>query len=1585
MKHNSVSSNGFPGSSAGAAPVVTKSPPPRQRLLAALAGLLPRNLPFFPALSVTAFLAALAVGLLLLLPGGLAWAQDAGTIEYIEDGDGAVATYTATDPELAGAITWSLTGDDATAFEIDESSGVLTFAEVPDYEAAADEDMNNVYAVTVVATDADGMTTNEMVTVTVTNKDEDGTVTLSAVAPYPGVVLTTTHTDPDEQITGAEWQWSRSRSKTSSNYADIEDAEMATYSPTSGDVGFYLRATVTYNDGEGEDKSAIATSAHTVQEINLPNAVPEFTDEDPDTNGVQAARMVEENTAAGEDVGLPVEAEDDDNDILTYTIDDDAAATFDIEAATGQIKTKGDLDEDTTDSYEVTVTATDPAGETADITVTITVTGVNETPDITAEDVDYDETTAAAPNTADVATFTAVDPERAGNVTLDLSGADASLFTLTNGVLTFNSPPNFEAPGDADEDNTYELTVGARDSDGNRGTEDIEVKVTNEDEDGTVTLSAVQPRVGVAVTASLTDIDGPVSGVKWQWSISNRDIDDATSDTYTPTADDVSDTLTATAMYTDPQGAEKTAEVESATVAADTRNKAPVFNDQDTDEDGIQNTETTRTVAENTDAPNSVNGGVVTATDPNTAALSDTVSYSLGGDDASSFDIGLTSGQITVGTGTKLDYETKTTYMVTVIATDSYGESSSIAVTITVTDVNEGPEVTGLDRVDYTEDGEGAVATYTATDPELAGAITWSLTGDDATAFEIDESSGVLTFAEVPDYEMAADDGSNNVYLVTVVATDADGMTTNEMVTVTVTNKDEDGTVTLSAVAPYPGVVLTTTHTDPDEQITGAEWQWSRSRSKTSSNYADIEDAEMATYSPTSGDVGFYLRATVTYNDGEGEDKSAIATSAHTVQEINLPNAVPEFTDEDPDTNGVQAARMVEENTAAGEDVGLPVEAEDDDNDILTYTIDDDAAATFDIEAATGQIKTKGDLDEDTTDSYEVTVTATDPAGETADITVTITVTGVNETPDITAEDVDYDETTAAAPNTADVATFTAVDPERAGNVTLDLSGADASLFTLTNGVLTFNSPPNFEAPGDADEDNTYELTVGARDSDGNRGTEDIEVKVTNEDEDGTVTLSAVQPRVGVAVTASLTDIDGPVSGVKWQWSISNRDIDDATSDTYTPTADDVSDTLTATAMYTDPQGAEKTAEVESATVAADTRNKAPVFNDQDTDEDGIQNTETTRTVEENTDAPNSVNGGVVTATDPNTAALSDTVSYSLGGDDASSFDIGLTSGQITVGTGTKLDYETKTTYMVTVIATDSYGESSSIAVTIAVTDINEGPTIMRAPNANVAPEFASATTSRTVAENTATGADIDNPVAANDANGDALTYALSGTEAASFDIESDTGQLMTLAALDYETKATYSVTVTASDSGGLSDSIDVTITVTNVDEPGAVSLSSQAPVVGTALTASLTDDDGSQGDTPPVTDTEIDTADITWVWEVSKVVQPSLNDDYHWGEAPGDGAETGVYTPSADDVNKYLRVVASYTDGEGSGKSEIATSANVVTAEDTRDPLLVEFDPNADGVIEKADMRRAVADYFGQQPTLTKPDMRRLVAIYFS
>ena len=65
---------------------------------------------------------------------------------------------------------------------------------------------------------------------------------------------------------------------------------------------------------------------------------------------------------------------------------------------------------------------------------------------------------------------------------------------------------------------------------------------------------------------------------------------------------------------------------------------------------------------------------------------------------------------------------------------------------------------------------------------------------------------------------------------------------------------------------------------------------------------------------------------------------------------------------------------------------------------------------------------------------------------------------------------------------------------------------------------------------------------------------------------------------------------------------------------------------------------------------------------------------------------------------------------------------------------------------------------------------------------------------------------------------GDTLTYALSGDDAASFDIVETSGQLMTEAALDYETKTEYMVTVTATDGDSASDSIMVTIMVTDVE-----------------------------------------------------------------------------------------------------------------------------------------------------------------------
>ena len=84
------------------------------------------------------------------------------------------------------------------------------------------------------------------------------------------------------------------------------------------------------------------------------------------------------------------------------------------------------------------------------------------------------------------------------------------------------------------------------------------------------------------------------------------------------------------------------------------------------------------------------------------------------------------------------------------------------------------------------------------------------------------------------------------------------------------------------------------------------------------------------------------------------------------------------------------------------------------------------------------------------------------------------------------------------------------------------------------------------------------------------------------------------------------------------------------------------------------------------------------------------------------------------------------------------------------------------------------------------------------------------------MAENTPAGEHVGAPVAATDADNDVLTYTLSGADMASFAIDSATGQLLTMDALDFETKASYSVSVVVSD-GEDESPLLVTVTVTNV------------------------------------------------------------------------------------------------------------------------------------------------------------------------
>ena len=197
------------------------------------------------AFPMLALLAALAVGLLFLLPGGALYAQEtSGAFYYHEKGTGPVVTLSASDPERVTPIVWSLPGPgadpdgtdgDLTAEDAQDNldfkinpAGELSFRTSPNYEAPADEGMNNTYNAVVQASDGGVTTWVEYFKVTVTvldveekgkvewTVDPDGSGTELAAQDLlefqAGAVLTAAVTDPDGGVSITTWRWYRSSS-----------------------------------------------------------------------------------------------------------------------------------------------------------------------------------------------------------------------------------------------------------------------------------------------------------------------------------------------------------------------------------------------------------------------------------------------------------------------------------------------------------------------------------------------------------------------------------------------------------------------------------------------------------------------------------------------------------------------------------------------------------------------------------------------------------------------------------------------------------------------------------------------------------------------------------------------------------------------------------------------------------------------------------------------------------------------------------------------------------------------------------------------------------------------------------------------------------------------------------------------------------------------------------------------------------------------------------------------------------------------------------------------------------------------------
>ena len=201
---------------------------------------------------------------------------------------------------------------------------------------------------------------------------------------------------------------------------------------------------------------------------------------------------------------------------------------------------------------------------------------------------------------------------------------------------------------------------------------------------------------------------------------------------------------------------------------------------------------------------------------------------------------------------------------------------------------------------------------------------------------------------------------------------------------------------------------------------------------------------------------------------------------------------------------------------------------------------------------------------------------------------------------------------------------------------------------------------------------------------------------------------------------------------------------------------------------------------------------------------------------------------------------------------------------------------------------------------------------------------------SASLPENSPAGASLGTPMETTAPAG-TVSYSLSGTDAGLFNIDPESGEITLAqgASPDFETRAGYSVTITAA--------ANLAVSVDNIDEPGGVSLSTNSPRSGEALSASLTDPDGS-------------VSTLSWRWQRS-------TEDGGWEDIPG--ATNPDYTPGAGDIGRRLQAVANYDDGSGQGRT-----AQTATGEPVRnDPPEFSADTASRNVDENTDPGATVGD----------------------
>ena len=709
--------------------------------------------------------------------------------------------------------------------------------------------------------------------------------------------------------------------------------------------------------------------------------------------------------------------------------------------------------------------------------------------------------------------------------------------------------------------------------------------------------------------------------------------------------------------------------------------------------------------------------GTVAACEPH----GDSLTYSVGGTDVAKFnevfDLNASTGEITVKSGASIDYEGgKRSYSLTVTVTDAEDSSdATVPMSITVINVDEPGTVT----LSQATPGVGSALRPTLDDPDgwvVLFKVQWSRADTADGPFTLLNFRYISSLRKASYTPETADEGkflkvtlfyidrqcrvvnSYNNQCRRMAAKTAD----NAVATAGTNNAPVFSSSNVSrsiaentAAGQNVGTAVTATDADAGDTL---------GYTLGGADAASFDFVESSGQIRTKTNVSYDFEAkssyTVTVTASDGTD-TAVATVTIGVTDVDEPPSAP-------------ATPMV--SAVSGSTTSLSVSW------VAPANAGKPAIASYDVQYRVGSSGAWSDGPEDVAGT-STTITSlvrarlrgagarhqrhsgwSDPPGAGR------TNTPTNNAPVFSSSNVSRSiaENTAAGQNVGTA--VTATDADAGDTLGYTLGGADAASFDFveSSGQIRTKSGVTY----DFEAKSSYTVTVTASDGTAT-AVATVTISVTDVDEPPSAPATPMVSAVSGSTTSLSVSWAAPANAGKP--AIASYDVQYrvGSSGAWSDGPEDVagtSTTITSLVASTDYEARVRATNAEGDSGWSDPpgagrtntpTNNAPVFS----------SSNVSRSIAENTAAGQNV-GAAVTATD---ADAGDTLGYTLGGADAASFDFVESSGQIRTKSGVTYDFEAKSSYTVTVTASD--GTDTAVAtVTISVTDVDEPPSAPATP-----------------------------------------------------------------------------------------------------------------------------------------------------------------------------------------------------------------------------------------------------------------------------